>query len=72
MLEKSDFRCELIFWGIKEDIGQWVGTVSGQIVSAKYHHHRVLIYRDMEKGLLIGDVQIFSDSDYMLVKWQKS
>lgn len=49
--------------GKNEDIGQWVGTITDPIISAKYHLHRVLIHRDTEKGLLIGDIQIFSDSE---------
>jgi hypothetical protein len=49
--------------GKTEDIGQWVGTITEPIISSKYHLHRVMIQRDTEKGLLIGDVQIFSDSE---------
>ncbi len=49
--------------GEKDDIGQWVGTITEPIISSKYHLHRVLVHRDIEKGLLIGDVQIFSDSE---------
>ncbi|MFA5181302.1 MAG: hypothetical protein WC405_08255 [Syntrophales bacterium] len=49
--------------GETADIGQWVGTITDSIISPKYNIHRVLIYRDTEKGLLIGDVQIFSDSE---------
>lgn len=48
--------------GEKDDIGQWVGTITEPIISSKYYLHRVLVHRDIEKGLLIGDVQIFSDS----------
>lgn len=49
--------------GETADIGQWVGTITDSIISPKYNIHRVLIHRDIEKGLLIGDVQIFSDSE---------
>ena len=49
--------------GKSDDIGHWVGTITEPIRSAKYHLHRVLIYPDEEKGLLIGDVQILSDSE---------
>ncbi|MGD9578920.1 MAG: HNH endonuclease, partial [Syntrophorhabdus sp.] len=49
--------------GEKDDIGKWVGTITVPITSAKYHLHRVLVYRDIDKGLLVGDVQIFSDSE---------
>lgn len=49
--------------GEKDDIGQWVGTITDPIFASKYHLHRILIHRDQEKGLLIGDVHIFSDSE---------
>ena len=47
--------------GEKDDIGHWVGTITEPFVSSKYHDHRILIHRDEKKGLLIGDVQIFSN-----------
>lgn len=49
--------------GIKDDIGHWVGTITEPIASSKYHNHRILIHRDKEKKLLIGDVKIFSSSE---------
>ena len=49
--------------GERDNIGHFVGTITEPIVSPKYHLHRVLIHPDEEKGLLIGDVQIFSDSE---------
>jgi len=49
--------------GETDDIGQWVGTITAPIVSYEGHLHRVLIHRDEDKGLLIGDVQLFSDSE---------
>lgn len=49
--------------GESDDIGHWVGTITEPIRSAKYHTNRVIIYPDEEKGLLIGDVQIFSNSE---------
>lgn len=49
--------------GKSDDIGHWVGTITDTINTNKRHLHRVLIHPDKEKGLLIGDVQIFSDSE---------
>ena len=49
--------------GESDDIGQWVGTITEPIASHEEHLHRVLIHRDEEKGLLLGDVQLFSDSE---------
>ncbi len=48
--------------GKVDDIGRWVGTITDPIIGHKGHLHRVLIHKDDQKGLLIGDVQIFSDS----------
>ena len=49
--------------GETDNIGHWVGTITEPITSSKYQLHRVMIYRDQEKGLLVGDVQILSDSE---------
>lgn len=49
--------------GKKDNIGRWVGTFKDPVISSKHHLHRVLIHRDLENKLLIGDVQLFSDSD---------
>jgi len=64
--EDSDYSKSFVLpaiLGKKDDIGQWVGTITEPIISPKYNIHRVLIHPDLEKGLLIGDVQIFSDSE---------
>lgn len=48
--------------GKADDIGRWVGTITDPITIHKGHLHRVLIHRDEQKGLLLGDVHLFSDS----------
>jgi hypothetical protein len=48
--------------GKKDDIGRWVGTLTEPIKQHGGNLHRVLIHRDDVRGLLIGDVHIFSDS----------
>ena len=48
--------------GKADDIGRWVGTITDPITIQKGHLHRVLIRKDEQKGLLLGDVHIFSDS----------
>lgn len=59
ILEGSSFVLPAIL-GIKDDIGQWVGTVNGP--NTKYPClHRVAMR--FERGLLIAEVQLFSDSE---------
>lgn len=48
--------------GEADDIGRWVGTITDAMIGHKGQLHRVLIHKDEQKGLLVGDVQIFSDS----------
>ena len=48
--------------GAVDDIGRWVGTLSGPAKSVAGQLHRLLFHRDDEKGLLFGEVQLFSDS----------
>jgi hypothetical protein len=48
--------------GEADDIGRWIGTITDPISNHQGHLHRVLIQRDSQKGLLMGDVQLFSDS----------
>ena len=49
--------------GQQDDIGKWVGTVTQ---TSKKHTgliHRLIIHQDIERGLLIGEVHLFSDSE---------
>lgn len=48
--------------GETDDIGRWVGTLTQPFRKYGGLLHRVLIHRNVEKGLLIGEVQLFSDS----------
>lgn len=48
--------------GKTNDIGCWVGTFTDPIRVFEGQLHRIRIYGDHQKGLLIGDVQLFSNS----------
>ena len=48
--------------GNTDDIGRWVGTLTYPISVFDGQLHRILIHEDHQKGLLIGDVQLFSNS----------
>jgi len=48
--------------GSTNDIGRWVGTLTEPIQAFDGLLHRVLIHEDINKGLLIGEVHLFSDS----------
>ena len=48
--------------GNSDDIGRWVGTITDHLQAFDGQLHRILIHEDRQKGLLIGDVQLFSDS----------
>ena len=48
--------------GNTDDIGRWVGTITDPIQAFDGQLHRILLHEDRQKGLLIGDVQLFSDS----------
>ena len=48
--------------GNTDDIGRWVGTITDHLQAFDGQLHRILIHEDRQKGLLIGDVQLFSDS----------
>jgi hypothetical protein len=48
--------------GNTDDIGHWVGTITDPIQVFDGQLHRILLHEDCQKGLLIGDVQLFSDS----------
>jgi len=48
--------------GETDNIGRWVGTLTQPFRTYGGLLHRVLLHRNDEKGLLIGEVQLFSDS----------
>ena len=48
--------------GIKDDIGRWVGTLTKPFEKHPDHLHQILVHQEREKGLLIAEVQLFSDS----------
>ena len=48
--------------GTTNDIGRWVGTLTQPFQAYGGLLHRVLIHQDNQKGLLVGEVQLFSDS----------
>jgi hypothetical protein len=48
--------------GHTDDIGKWVGTLSDPFTPYPGQLHRISVVPDSEKGLLIGEVQLFSDS----------
>lgn len=49
--------------GQRDDIGHWVGTRTGPITRYAGALHRLAIQRDLERGLLIADIQLFADSE---------
>lgn len=48
--------------GNTDDIGRWVGTLDYPRRVFDGQLHRIQIHEDCQKGLLIGDVQLFSNS----------
>lgn len=48
--------------GQRDEIGRWVGTLTGPYKSFKGLLHRIVFHQDTERGILIGEVQLFSDS----------
>lgn len=49
--------------GKKNEIGRWVGNLSTTLSKKEGLLHRLSLISDDEKGLLIGEVQLFADSD---------
>jgi hypothetical protein len=49
--------------GQQDDIGKWVGQIDDRIKKYESLLHRIAIHNDLEKGLLIGEVQLFADSE---------
>jgi hypothetical protein len=48
--------------GVKDDIGRWVGTITKPVEVHPNHLHRILLHQDYVNGLLVAEVQLFSDS----------
>jgi hypothetical protein len=48
--------------GHVDDIGRWVGTLTGSIRQYPGLLHRVLIHEDRAKGMLIAEIQLFADA----------
>jgi hypothetical protein len=48
--------------GTTDDIGTWVGTITERLQSHHGQLHRIAVTQDREKGLLMSEVQLFSDS----------
>lgn len=48
--------------GTRDEIGRWVGTLTKPLEVFPDLLHRIGVHRDLEKGLLIAEVQLFSDS----------
>ena len=49
--------------GKSNDVGRWVGTFANPFETHKGLLHRILLHKDSEKQLLIGEVQLFADSE---------
>jgi hypothetical protein len=49
--------------GEVDDIGQWVGTLTGPIRKYPGVLHRVLVHEDHDKEMLIAEIQLFADSE---------
>ena len=48
--------------GQSDDIGRWVSTITQPPQDHVGTLHRVLLHKDIARGLLIAEVQLFSDS----------
>lgn len=64
LLNKLEGQCLVLpaILGQSEDVGHWVGTIDGPIRTYPGILHRIEIHQDQEKGLLIGEVQLFAHS----------
>ncbi len=49
--------------GTTDEIGRFVGTLTKPFEKHADQLHRVSLHRDTEKGLLVGEVQLFADSE---------
>jgi hypothetical protein len=48
--------------GSVNEIGRWVWTLNGPVEAFDGQLHRILFHRNDDRGILIGEVQLFSDS----------
>jgi hypothetical protein len=64
-LDKIDMPSPIVAELLKENgkIGKYVGTLDKPLQRHDNTLHRLLVHTDYEKGLLIGEVQLFSDSE---------
>lgn len=60
---KSTSSIRSVILGHDTKIGKFVGTLHQPIESHEGVLHRILIHKDEEKGLMIAEVQLFSDSE---------
>jgi hypothetical protein len=49
--------------GQRDDIGNWLGTLTKPFESHAGILHRIELHQDIERGLLFAEVQLFSDSE---------
>lgn len=49
--------------GETDDIGNWVGTRTDTFEKYTGLLHRIFIHEDYERHILLGEVQLFSDSN---------
>jgi hypothetical protein len=61
-LLKSTSPIPSVILGHEAAVGHWVGTIDAPNASYPGMLHRVVIVSDEERGMLIGDVQLFCDS----------
>lgn len=61
-LLKSPSPIPSVILGQETAIGHWVGTIDAPNTSHPGMLHRIVVVPDEERGMLIGDVQLFCDS----------
>jgi len=48
--------------GKTDEIGRWVGTLTKPVETHPGHLHRIMVHYEQDKRLLIGEVQLFAES----------
>lgn len=61
-LLKSPSPIPAVILGQETAVGHWVGTIDAPNTSYPGMLHRIAIFPDEKLGMLVGDVQLFSDS----------